>query len=296
MSTRPTLPLGVHRDIPPGVYHGIKWAASASQLRTIHASTPAHLKYALDNPEPPTPEMVFGELVHRRILEPSKPLPQVAIIPDVYPIPEDATTVKKGGARAGDLVEWNPRTKYCREWVAAQEALGLIVMSKDKLAEIDRAADAVMHNSEARDLIAGADTEVTLHWLTVCGFPCKARLDLVPPGIAMADLKTTADASERGFQRFAWDAGYHLQAAFYLDAWDVCGDRLYREFKFLAYEKGVGLVRVHKCSDAIIEAGRVAYGAALETYMRCVRSGNWPGYPEEPAEWDVPAWAKGRMT
>lgn len=290
--TLPTLPWGVHRDIAPGTYHAVKWAASASQLRVIHSSTPAHLFHALEHQEPPTPEMVFGELVHRRILEPSKPLPQVAVIPEMYALPEDSTLVKKGGAKAGDLVEWNTRAKYCREWVASMEAAGLIVMTKEKLAEIDRAAEAVMANSEARDLIAGAATEVTLYWQTSCGFPCKARLDLIPVGSVMADLKTCADASERGFQRHAWDMGYHLQAAFYLDAWDTCGDRLFREFKFIAYEKGVGLVRLHRCTDALIEAGRAAYSAALNTYMRCVRSGVWPGYPDEPAEFDVPAWAR----
>ncbi len=291
----PAIEEGVHRDILPGRYHAIRWAASASQLRELHVKTPAHLWHRLQNPKPPTWEMVLGTLVHHRILEPSKPSPAISIIPETYPIPEDATTVKKGGARAGDLVEWNPRTKYCREWVATQEAAGFIVVDRSDLDEIEQASERVLANREARELLEGADAEVTLFWRhehATGPFPCKARLDLVPQGPDMGDLKTCTDASPDGFQRHAWDMGYHLQAAFYSDAWDRLGDRMFTGFKFIAYERTIGLVKVHRMTDALLQAGREAYQSALDTYIRCVRANQWPGYTDEAAEWDLPKWIR----
>ena len=287
----PKLPAGVHRGIPPGQYHGVKWAASASQLRVIHNGTPAHLWADLQKPRVPTWEMALGELVHQLILEPGRPLPQIAVVPESYVVPADY----KGGPKdpkPGDVEAWNWRRKYCREWRQTMEAAGLIVVEKDDSDEIRRAAERIHANPEARDLLAGAETEVTLYWETVCGFPCKARLDMLPAGVFLGDLKTTADASPSGWQRHAWNMGYHLQAAFYLDGWAAVGDRNFDGFKFIAYERGVGLVQVHRCTTDLIQAGREAYLDALETYMRCVRSGVWPGYSEEAVEWDLPKWER----
>ena len=291
----PNIEEGAHLDILPGRYHGIKWAASASQLRKLHGRTPAHLWHSLQNLPQPTWEMILGTLVHHRILEPAKPFPAISVVPETYPIPEDSTTVKKGGAKAGELVEWNPRTKYCREWVQTQEAAGFIVVDRSDLDEIERASERVLANREARELLEGADTEVTLLWHhqhATGPFPCKARLDMVPLGADMGDLKTCVDASPEGFQRHAFESGYHLQDAFYMDAWDVVGDRMFTGFKFIAYERGIGLVKVHKMTDELRQIGREAYQSALDTYIRCVRANQWPGYTEDVAVWDVPRWMR----
>lgn len=291
----PAIEEGVHRDILPGRYHGIRWAASASQLRELHGKTPAHLWHRLQNPKAPTWEMILGTLVHHRILEPSKPFPVISVIPEKYPAPADSTIVKEGGARAGDLVKWNPRTKYCQDWIETQEAAGFIVVERKDLDEIERASERVLANREARELLEGADTEVTLLWQHEHDtglFPCKARPDILPAGPDMGDLKSCADASPDGFQRHAWESGYHLQGAFYMDAWDRLGDRMFTGFKFIAYERTIGLVKVHRMTDALLQAGREAYQSALDTYIRCVRANQWPGYTEEAAEWDLPRWMR----
>lgn len=290
----PTIDEGVHRDWLPGRYHGIRWAASASQLRELHGKTPAHLLHRLQHPTPPTWEMVLGTLVHHRILEPSKPFPAISVVPETYIVPADY----KGGLRdpkPGDVEPWNWRRKYCKQWRQIQEDAGFIVIDRSDLDEIERASERVLGNREARELLEGAETEVTLFWNhqhATGPFPCKARLDMVPLGADMGDLKTCADASPHRWEIHAWDNGYHLQAAFYMDAWDLLGARMFTGFKFIAYERTVGLVKVHKISDELLQIGREAYQSALDTYIRCVRANQWPGYTEEAAVWDVPKWLR----
>lgn len=290
----PTIEEGVHRDILPGRYHAIRWAASASQLRELHGKTPAHLWHRLQNPKPPTWEMVLGTLVHHRILEPSQPFPAISVVPETYVVPADYKGTLRD-LKPGDIEDWNWRRKYCRQWRETQEAAGFIVVDRSDLDEIERASERVLANREARELIEGADTEVTLFWhhdQDRAPFPCKARLDLVPVGPDMGDIKTCADASLEGFQKHAWESGYHLQGAFYMDAWDRLGDRMFTGFKFIAYERTIGLVKVHRMTDALLQAGREAYQSALDTYIRCVRANQWPGYTEEAAEWDLPRWMR----
>lgn len=290
----PTIEEGVHRDILPGRYHAIRWAASASQLRELHGKTPAHLWHRLQNPKPPTWEMVLGTLVHHRILEPSQPFPAISVVPETYVVPADYKGTLRD-LKPGDIEDWNWRRKYCRQWRETQEAAGFIVVDRSDLDEIERASERVLANREARELIEGADTEVTLFWhhdQDRAPFPCKARLDLVPVGPDMGDIKTCADASPEGFQKHAWESGYHLQGAFYMDAWDRLGDRMFTGFKFIAYERTIGLVKVHRMTDALLQAGREAYQSALDTYIRCVRANQWPGYTEEAAEWDLPRWMR----
>ena len=285
----PKIEVGIDNKMRAAEYHAIRWAASASQLRTLHASTPAHLYRQLTQPFEVTPEMVFGELVHRRILEPELPLPAVAVVPDTYVVPDTVKPSKKG-PNPGEEVDWNWRTNYCKEWKKQKQADGFVVLTKEELAEIQDCAWKVKEHPEARELIEGADTEVSLFWETECGFPCKARLDLVPSGQFLADIKTTRDASPRAFQKMAFDSGYHLQAKFYMDAWEALGDRPVNGFKFIAYEKEIGLVTVHTCSPALLAEGRRAYMESLDTYIRCVRHNEWPGYPQQTNEWDLPKW------
>jgi len=283
------IPLGIHRDIPASVYHD-EPGASASRLKTIHNSTAAHLKLEMENPVVPTWEMNLGNIIHPRILEPGKPIPALAIEPETYVVPEGYDG-SRGTPKTGDIVAWNGRTSYCRKWRKEQEAAGKIVVTAKIMDEIDRCVDRVMQHHEARELLEGADTEVTIRWETECGFQCKARLDMVPRGSFLGDLKTTDDASQRGFERKVLSMGYHLQAAFYLDGWEAMGDREFTGFRFVAYERETGLVSVNQMSAELIAEGRIAYEAALEKFIAATRTGIWPAYPGLQTI-DVPRWKR----
>ena len=291
MTSKTDIPQGAHQGISATRYHSIK-AASASQLRTLHASTPAHLAYQSRQPFVPTWETILGELIHHAVLEPSRPFPQLAVVPETYPAPDDSTVVKKGGAKPGEPIEWNWRAKACQQWRRDAEAAGLIVVSRDDLDEISQAVERVHACPEAREIVENANTEVTLIWEHVSGFPCKARLDLVPRGPILADLKTCRDASPAGFERHAWDMGYHIQAAWYLIGWDNCGADVRTEFQFIAYERGVGLVKVHRVSKSLLEVGISQAIAAFDRFRESSISGEWAGYESGVGTLEVPKFAR----
>lgn len=293
MTTRFTIAPGYHPSLPAADYHRFR-AASASALKTIHAGTPAHLKREWDEPQDPTPTMQWGTALHWLVLEPHEHSP-VAVTPETYTIPEDAKP-KKDGPKPGDILPWNPLAGPCKDWTALQRAAGKIIMRPDEFLALRKTALAVNTHPEAGLMLRAAEhREATIVWEDERQVPCKARLDAIgyhgsDPFIV--DLKTTTDASPAGFARKAWDLGYNLQAAWYVDALAEsrgCGTPA---FYFIAVEKDSGLVSVHQATDAFIDAGREAYRKAMDQFAESWHTGIWPGYDENIHALDVPAWAR----
>ena len=93
------------------------------------------------------------------------------------------------------------------------------------------------------------------------------------------DLKTTTDASPRGFSNIISKYGYAFQAALYLDTYFwATGDRL-SGFGFICVEKAAPHnVMCYRLDDESIEVGRHQYRQALIKYASCLESGVWSGY------------------
>lgn len=292
MTPRFTLAPGYHPNLPAADYHRFR-AASASALKVIHAGTPAHLKREWDEPQDPTPAMQWGTALHWAVLEPHAPSP-VAVTPETYTIPEDAKP-KKDGPKPGDVLPWNPLAGPCKDWTALQRAAGKIIMRPEEFLALRKTALAVNQHPEAGPMLRAARfREATIVWEHPLQVPCKARLDAIGGQAEpfIVDLKTTTDASPAGFARKAWDLGYHLQAAWYVDALSEIRRCDHPVFYFVAVEKDSGLVSVHQATDDFIAAGREAYRRALDQFAEAWHSGVWPGYPDEIHALDVPALAR----
>lgn len=293
MTPRFTLALGYYPSLTAADYHRFR-AASASALKTIHAGTPAHLKREWDEPQDPTPAMQWGTALHWLVLEPHEPSP-VAVTQETYTVPEDAKP-KKDGPKPGESVPWNPLAGPCKDWAALQRAAGKIVMRPDEFLALRKTALAVNEHPEAGAMLRAARfREATIVWEDSRQVPCKARIDAIgyhglDPFIV--DLKTTTDASPAGFARKAWELGYHLQAAWYVDALAESRGCDHPRFYFVAVEKDSGLVSVHQATDAFLEAGREAYRKAMDQFAEAWHTGIWPGYDENIHALDVPAWAR----
>ena len=116
--------------------------------------------------------------------------------------------------------------------------------------------------------------------------------DIIVPGVAIVDVKTTADASPEGFGRLAYNLGYHMQADWYITGWEtVTGERL--PFVWLTVEADPPhLVAVYYATDDQIAAGHALNADARALFAACESSGEWPGYPPEIAPLTMPAWAR----
>ena len=268
---------GIHTDIPASEYHAHP-AASASKLKKLWSSTPAHLKADTEAFEP-SAAMIMGTLAHSLILEPETPLPGIVVQPDEY----------EPGKK------WTRAAKVCKEWEADQKAKGLLVLKADEWKDALGMAEAVAWHPLAHDLLVCGKPEVSLcAHDSANGLDIKARIDFLPnSGGAIVDVKTTVDASERGFMRRAYDLGYHIQAALYLDLWNALMPTEPRtEFYFIAVENFAPYaVNVFKASAEFLSKGREDYKAALTLYAACVKADNWPAYSQEVKELGLPKYA-----
>ena len=278
---------GIH-DVDAATYHRFR-AASASGLRVIHAKTPAHLRQSWEDQDKPSLALVLGTLIHHVVLEPQTPLPRIALVPETYVIPADSKPAK-GSLGPGETVPWNNRAKWCRDWRALQEAAGKLVMDAEDMATVRECAQAVEADDEAAELLRKCiHRESTLVWETEARTPCKARLDAWGEDALIVDVKTTTDASPDGFRRHAYDLGYHLQAAWYVDGLEALTNWK-ASFYFVAIEKDSRLVTVHHATHDFLQRGREAYGRALAQFEEAWTSGVWPGYAPGIHDLDVPEW------
>ena len=269
---------GIHADMAAADYHATE-AASASQLRKLWQSTPAHLRAELDAKDKPTPAMQMGTLAHSIILEPDKPLPGIVIQPEEY----------EPGKK------WTRAAKVCKDWHAEQERAGLLVLKADEYDAAFCMANSIAGHPIASALLAKGRSEVSIiAHDTANKVDVRARMDFLPDGLpAIVDVKSTLDASERAFARKAYEMGYHIQAAFYLDLWNSQMPTEPRtEFYFVTVENSAPFsVNVFQAAPEFIARGREDYRHALATYARCLAEDHWPAYPAMIQTLNLPTWA-----
>lgn len=269
---------GIHLDLPASDYHAMP-GASASQLRTLWQSTPAHLRASLDAPRAATSALKLGTLAHSVVLEPDKPLPGVAIQPDEY----------EPGKK------WTNAAKLCKDWRAEQEAAGLMVLKADEYDAAFAMARNLATHPSAGPLLTDGRPEVSLVVRDETnGIDCRARVDWLPNShAAIVDLKTTSDASERAFTKKAYDLGYHIQAAFYLDLWNALMPSEPRSAFFFVVVENTSpfAVNVFECSPEFVALGRQHYQQALALFARCSNENYWPAYAPTVHQLNLPRYA-----
>lgn len=247
---------------------------SRSQLWKIRES-PEKFKYAMENPEEPTPALLFGQVVHKLILEPEDFDSDFVVAPEV-----DKRT-KEGKAA------W-------AEFEASVDGRQIV-----KQADFYKAQDmvnALMAIPMVQTLFTG-EHEVPLFWTDqMTGEPCKVRLDCaheLSDRLLIVDYKSTNDASTEAFIRSAINYGYDFQAAMYTEAVkQTMGQKT--DFIFVAQEKDPPYaVNILRADELLLQRGFDTFRELLGIYHDCNVSGNWYGYlgPEESLNTlGLPAW------
>src|ERR1700694_2689836 len=121
----------------------------------------------------------------------------------------------------------------------------------------------------------------------------KARTDTLPASGPILDFKSTASAKHDKFVRMAYDSGYFLQAALYLDLLALCGDKR-DEFWFVAVEKNppyaTSIIKLKDTPVSFLCMGRMRYRTAIHKLKDALRTGNWPAYGSIEAEIAASPW------
>ena len=116
--------------------------------------------------------------------------------------------------------------------------------------------------------------------------------------MVITDWKTTSNASPDELPLQMYKYGYHIQAAFYIDAIRSIKGNIPIDFYFIFVEKEAPYgVSVVKCStgleedDWFLKIGRQEYLRAAQLWVDCHKTNKWCGYGDEPIKATLPGWA-----
>jgi hypothetical protein len=255
-------------------------AVSKSHLDLI-ARSPLHYWARYLDPDrvasEPTPAMRLGTALHTYVLELSRWDEQIAVAP-------------------GDI---NRRTKEGREQWAAFEAAAKrkTVITADDAAQVQAMSRAVFRHPAAAMLLGLPGKAETTHMWTDAstGLQCKCRPDwLTDDGSIVVDLKTTKDASPRGFKQSVVNFGYYKQAAWYLEGLQQATGRRPDQFIFICVESTAPYaVAVYAADAEMIERGHDQAMRDLAKLAVCRAADHWPSYSEQIETLSLPAWMMG---
>lgn len=232
--------------------------------------SPAHLRTYMDAKRETTSSQLFGQVVHALVLD--QPTPCV-VAPDGL-----------------DL-----RTKEGKAWVAGHS--GPIMKASDH-ARASAAATSVYRCGYYNQAFRNGMAEVSVFSTDEqTGVQLKGRLDYVPRGSCIVDLKTCSSARWEDFEKQFRQLHYYRQMALYLDLWNAQA-KLHPEYQpktdflFVCVEDqpphGVcihhfGLTTPGTDSPCdYYRLGRAEYLALLGRYAETGHKNIWPSYDATP--------------
>ena len=256
----------IYKDLSNLAYHA-RPEISSTAVKTVAKQSVAHW---IGAERKETPAMALGSAVHSLCLEPH--------LNEVVRGPES----RRGNA-------W--KDAVAKATLANQDAIVLTEADYDK-------ADAIATSARNHPVMAQYldDMHTKIEMSVILNdpdadIPIRVRPDLynASTGI-LIDLKTTQDASPRGFGSQAFKYGYHIQAFMYCRALELEGLKV-NGFAFLAVENSAPHATCcHWVSPAMLDLGRLEYERGLEQIKLYQDTGiASTGWPDEvtlmPPSW-----------
>lgn len=238
---------------------------SSSAVKTVATSTLAHWKGAVREHKT---AFDLGTAVHSMVLEPHL-----------------------------DYVVSGPDDRRGADWKAKQRAAtmnGQLLLTSGDYAQAQAMSEAVLANDMVRELLANQSTVIEASFFAEdpqTGLTLKTRPDaFVRDRALVIDLKTTLDASPRGFEKTVRQFGYDMQAAFYLKTLRLAGMDA-DQFMFIAIEKKPPYaVSVHVLSDDYLRHATDRVVHTLHRIAEAERTGVYPTEWPEMNVIDLPPW------
>lgn len=187
-------------------------------------------------------------------------------------------------------------TKAAKEWAEEMRARGMTPVKSDEFDAVNDMAAEIMARLAFMDLtFPPARSELTAI-AEIDGVMCRAMIDHAPddPRQPLWDIKTTMDASPQAVTRSIMAYGYDIQAAHYTDVWRAATGED-RQFRFVFVEKEAP----HECcvvqlgGDSMVMA-RKRTARARAMWRHCLTTGQWPGYPAEIVQIELPEFYQAR--
>ena len=248
-------------------YHGRKTHLSSTNVRTFH-NNKKKFKYGLTHElVKQTKAMADGTAVHSFFLE-----------RDNF----NADYVTKP-------VDIKLNTKVGKEW--AQEHQDKIIIDSEFSNNLLEMEKSFMDSPAKLIYDNKGQTELSYFWDDLQLVKGKCRPDWISDdGTFVIDLKTTTDASPRGFQKSISSWGYHLQLGWYLRGLRKLGLPA-KEFIFIAIEKTPPFsVGVYRADQEMINYAMNKLDEIVPEINQALASQNFPDYTPEIMSLGLPPW------
>lgn len=207
----------------------------------------------------------------------------------------------EGNASVAIVEEANWTTKAAKEARGWARENGLTPLLREQWEGVEAMVAA------AREQLAGFDLspvpftdgrpEQTIVWSEPNGVTCKARIDWLHDDLsAIDDLKTTSRSANPASwtRKTLYNIGADVQAAFYLRGMErLTGKR--PDWRFVVVETFAPFaLSVISLGPDVLELANAKVDYAVETWARCLESGEWPAYPQRVCWAEAPAWELSR--
>ena len=185
-------------------------------------------------------------------------------------------------------------TKEGKAFVADNK--GKIILNSSDAYVLDQMMASLEHHPFTRQLVWGVlkGTSEQSFFCTdeATGLELKARPDFIFDDLSLIiDLKSTADASPKGFQRSVANYRYYVQASHYLDVIEGATGTRPQAFLFVAVEKSRPFnTAVYMADQAMIDLGKQHAREDLDNIAKWMAEDNYPGYSEQVEEISLPRW------
>lgn len=272
MTTVITAP-GVY-EIPEADYHADpvpEGSVSSTGARKL-IEAPALFRWYREHPDLTTRALDLGKAAHKMIL---------GVGPDIVEVKAE---------------DW--RTKAAKDQRDEAHARGAVpLLTRDVLTIVGMAEALLAHDAAAALLMKGyGKPEQSLFWRDArTGVMCRARLDWLPferaGRLIIPDYKSGRSAKPALFANAVREYGYHQQGAWYRDGAVALGLHPDPAFVFIVQEKEPPyLITIVELDLAYRKIAAALNRQALDTYVECTASGQWPGYATEVEFVHPPVW------
>lgn len=227
-------------------------------------SCPAKLWHQMQNPTPSdAPHFVVGGCTHTATLEPHKLDEEYAVKPNSI----DGNSSRTNAYKA--VFEEMQKNEPDKRW-----------LTKSDYDTCMKMADSAREHPLLQTYLHDPDTIIEgTGYFGYEGAECQIRPDLfnTRSGVVI-DLKTTQEGDPKGFHHSCRRYGYDFQTAFYMEGLRRMGYNP-TQFIYLCVEKSAPyLTSAYEIDLTQVSRMKVKMGEACRTWVKCMESGEWPGY------------------
>lgn len=275
---------GIYPDLDADQYHSHPALSASGAKLLVPPSTPAHYRWAMDNPQPTRKHFDIGTAAHTLVLGHG---------PEPVAYPEEV--LSSNGAAS---------TKAAKEWEAEARANGKLPLKQAEVAQVLAMAEQIRSHPVAGRLFSpdNGKPEQSMFWHdTTNGITRRARLDWLPNPTAtgrliIADYKTAVSAEPSKWIKAATDYGVHMQHANYVHGAQTLGLSDQVAFVFVVQEKTAPyLVSVIEVDPEGVGVGMGLMDMAARRYAEGITTGKWPGYGDEVHQVNLPVYYLNQM-